>query len=337
MAAAGVPIVPGGTEAVATPEEARRIAEEIGYPVAIKAAAGGGGKGIRTVRAAGELEAAYASARREGAAYFGDDAVYLERYLDDPRHIEVQVLADAHGNVIHLGERDCTIQRRHQKIVEETPVAGRLARAARAHRRDRRRRRPGGRLRRGRDGGGVARGRRLVVLPRDEHAAAGGAHGHRDGDRARPGARADLDRRRPAAGLGSGRRAPLRPRHPVPHQRRGSDGRIRPHPGPRDALPRALGAGRTGRFGRRRGDGDLGALRPDGGQAHRVGRGSRPGPAADAAGARRVRGGRSRDPDPAPPGDHGASRLRGRRHDARLRGRRRLRRCIHGARHSTFS
>jgi acetyl-CoA/propionyl-CoA carboxylase, biotin carboxylase, biotin carboxyl carrier protein len=121
MAAAGVPIVPGGTEAVATLEEARRVADEIGYPVAIKAAAGGGGKGIRTVRDPAELEAGYASARREGAAYFGDDAVYLERYLDDPRHIEVQVLADGHGNVIHLGERDCTIQRRHQKIVEETP------------------------------------------------------------------------------------------------------------------------------------------------------------------------------------------------------------------------
>jgi acetyl-CoA/propionyl-CoA carboxylase, biotin carboxylase, biotin carboxyl carrier protein len=121
MAAAGVPIVPGGTETVATLSEARRIADEIGYPVAIKAAAGGGGKGIRAVRAASELESAYASARREGAAYFGDDAVYLERYLDDPRHIEVQVLADAHGNVIHLGERDCTIQRRHQKIIEETP------------------------------------------------------------------------------------------------------------------------------------------------------------------------------------------------------------------------
>ena len=121
MAAAGVPIVPGGTEPVTSVDEARSIAEGIGYPVAIKAAAGGGGKGIRVVRDAADLESAYASSRREGAAYFGDDTVYLERYLDDPRHIEVQVLADNHGNVIHLGERDCSIQRRHQKILEETP------------------------------------------------------------------------------------------------------------------------------------------------------------------------------------------------------------------------
>ncbi|HEY2869478.1 MAG TPA: biotin/lipoyl-containing protein, partial [Gaiellales bacterium] len=121
MAAAGVPIVPGGTEPVTSVEDARTIARGIGYPVAIKAAAGGGGKGIRVVRDPADLESAYASSRREGAAYFGDDTVYLERYLDDPRHIEVQVLADNHGNVIHLGERDCSIQRRHQKIVEETP------------------------------------------------------------------------------------------------------------------------------------------------------------------------------------------------------------------------
>ena len=121
MAAAGVPIVPGGTDPVTSVADAHRIAAEIGYPVAIKAAAGGGGKGIRLVREAGELEGAYASSRREGATYFGDDTVYLERYLDNPRHIEVQVLADAHGNVIHLGERYCSIQRRHQKIIEETP------------------------------------------------------------------------------------------------------------------------------------------------------------------------------------------------------------------------
>jgi len=121
MAAAGVPIVPGGTDPVTSVEEARTIAEGIGYPVAIKAAAGGGGKGIRVVRDPADLESAYASSRREGAAYFGDDTVYLERYLDDPRHIEVQVLADSLGNVIHLGERDCSIQRRHQKIIEETP------------------------------------------------------------------------------------------------------------------------------------------------------------------------------------------------------------------------
>jgi acetyl-CoA/propionyl-CoA carboxylase, biotin carboxylase, biotin carboxyl carrier protein len=121
MAAAGVPIVPGGTDPVTSAEEARSIAQDIGYPVAIKAAAGGGGKGIRVVRDPADLESAYASSRREGKAYFGDDTVYLERYLEDPRHIEVQVLADNHGNVIHLGERDCSIQRRHQKIVEETP------------------------------------------------------------------------------------------------------------------------------------------------------------------------------------------------------------------------
>ncbi len=121
MAAAGVPIVPGGTDPVETVEEAGRIAAEIGYPVAIKAAAGGGGKGIRVVRSEDELDAAYAASRREGKAYFGDDTVYLERYLDDPRHVEVQVLADMHGNVIHLGERDCSIQRRHQKLIEETP------------------------------------------------------------------------------------------------------------------------------------------------------------------------------------------------------------------------
>jgi acetyl-CoA/propionyl-CoA carboxylase biotin carboxyl carrier protein len=121
MRAAGVPIIPGVTEPVESADEVRRLGDELGWPVAIKASAGGGGKGLKVVRGAGEAERAFESARREGEAYFSNPAVYVERFLEDPRHVEVQVLADAHGSVIHLGERDCTIQRRHQKLVEETP------------------------------------------------------------------------------------------------------------------------------------------------------------------------------------------------------------------------
>jgi acetyl-CoA/propionyl-CoA carboxylase biotin carboxyl carrier protein len=121
MRASGVPIVPGTTEPAESVEAVAAAAREIGYPIAIKASAGGGGKGLKIVREEAGLERAFESATREGEAYFADAAVYVERYLEDPRHVEVQVLADDHGTVVHLGERDCTIQRRHQKLVEETP------------------------------------------------------------------------------------------------------------------------------------------------------------------------------------------------------------------------
>jgi acetyl-CoA/propionyl-CoA carboxylase, biotin carboxylase, biotin carboxyl carrier protein len=121
MRAAGVPIVPGATEPAESVADVLDVAAEIGFPVAIKASSGGGGKGLKVAGSPEEVERAFESARREGEAYFADPAVYVERYLEDPRHVEVQVLADAHGHVIHLGERDCTIQRRHQKLVEETP------------------------------------------------------------------------------------------------------------------------------------------------------------------------------------------------------------------------
>ncbi len=121
MAAAGVPIIPGATDPVTSVEEVVALGEEVGYPLIIKAAAGGGGKGMELVQGPGEAERAFESARRQGLKYFADEAVYVERYLVNPRHVEAQVLADGHGNVLFLGERDCTIQRRHQKLIEETP------------------------------------------------------------------------------------------------------------------------------------------------------------------------------------------------------------------------
>ena len=118
---AGIPVVPGSEGGVATYEDARPIAEKIGYPVLIKAASGGGGRGMKVAESADKLKEAMDTASAEAAAAFGDGTVYLEKYLGQPRHIEIQVLADTHGNVVHLGERDCSLQRRHQKILEEAP------------------------------------------------------------------------------------------------------------------------------------------------------------------------------------------------------------------------
>jgi acetyl-CoA/propionyl-CoA carboxylase biotin carboxyl carrier protein len=123
MQEAGVPIVPGTTDPVETVDDARTvIADSVGYPVAIKAAGGGGGKGFRVAESEDELEKAFEGASREGEKFFSDPTVYVERYLPDPRHVEVQVLADDHDNVIHLFERDCSVQRRHQKLIEESPA-----------------------------------------------------------------------------------------------------------------------------------------------------------------------------------------------------------------------
>jgi acetyl-CoA carboxylase, biotin carboxylase subunit len=120
---AGVPVVPGTKDALADADEARQVAAEVGYPVLLKAAAGGGGKGMRVVREESEIERALEAAGNEAQAAFGDRAVYIEKYLEGPRHIEIQLLADRHGNTLHLGERECSIQRRHQKLVEEAPSA----------------------------------------------------------------------------------------------------------------------------------------------------------------------------------------------------------------------
>ena len=117
----GIPVVPGSEGGVGSDQEATKIAAEIGFPVLIKAAAGGGGRGMKVARSAAELSTALSTARAEAKAAFGDDAVYIEKYLERPRHIEIQVLGDGHGNAIHLGERDCSLQRRHQKVWEEGP------------------------------------------------------------------------------------------------------------------------------------------------------------------------------------------------------------------------
>ena len=120
-AEAGLPLVPGSPGAVATLDEATRIGADVGYPLLVKAASGGGGRGMKVAESEAGLAEAFSSARSEAKAAFGDDTVYLERYLGQPRHIEVQVIADSHGNVVHLGERECSIQRRHQKLFEEAP------------------------------------------------------------------------------------------------------------------------------------------------------------------------------------------------------------------------
>ena len=121
MVSAGVPVVPGSDGVVATVEEAKRICSEIGYPVMVKASAGGGGRGIRLVEREEDLGAQYTAAQQEALQFFGNDEVYIEKFIVNPRHVEIQLIADEHGNVVHLGERECSLQRKNQKVLEESP------------------------------------------------------------------------------------------------------------------------------------------------------------------------------------------------------------------------
>ena len=297
-----MPIVPGATEPAKDVEAARKQAEEAGYPVACKAAGGGGGKGFRVAMTPDDLEEAFEGAAREGEKFFSDDRVYVERYLEDPRHVEVQVLADSHGNVIHLGERDCSIQRRHQKVIEEAPGPhvdaemreriGKIATDAAAAV--------------GYRGAGTVEGMQvgdeyffleMNTRVQVEHCVTEMVTG------------IDIVREQVLVAAGEplsicpgGRRA-ARPRDRVPDQRRGRPQEVRSGARRDHHLPRAGRARRAGRLGRRgglRGDPDV---RPDGRQADRLGRRPREGDATHAAGARRVRDRRPHHPDPLPQGD----------------------------------
>ena len=310
MAAAGVPIVPGTTEPVASAEEVLRLGDELGWPLAIKAAAGGGGKGLKVVQGPEEAERAFESARREGEAYFSDPTVYVERYLEDPRHVEVQVLADAHGNVIHLGERDCTIQRRHQKLVEETPspavdeelrerIGAIAVEAARAV----------GYRCAGTIEGLLSQDGEYFFLEMNtriqvEHTVTELVTG------------LDLVREQVliAAGRAAlaapGGRPPRRPRDRVPDQRRGPVQRLPARARADHELPGAGGPGRARRLRRRRRLGDPRPLRPAGREADRPRRRPRARAPADAARARRVRDRRRHDAARLPPGAARAPVLR---------------------------
>ena len=197
MERAGVPVLPGARLDGEAGVDLLGLAEHVGYPLLVKASAGGGGKGMRLVEASGDLESAVAGARREAAGAFGDDTVFIERFAPRSRHVEIQIIGDAHGEVCALHERDCSVQRRHQKVIEEAPspavgpeLRARMSAAAVAAGR-------GAELRRRRHGRvPPGRGGRLL-LPRGQHAAAGRAPGHRARHRAGPGRAAAARRRGP--------------------------------------------------------------------------------------------------------------------------------------------
>ena len=230
-AAAKVACVPGSDGAVESDAEALNLARSIGFPVLIKAAAGGGGKGMRVCRDEANLTSALQMARNEAEAAFKNPSIYLEKFIDRPRHVEVQILADSHGNVVHCWDRDCSLQRRHQKLVEEAPAP---TAAARGPRRAWPGRRPPGQdrgLRQRRHLRVPGRCREPVLLHRGQRADPGRAPRHRDGHRHRPGPAADPDRRRRALALPPGGDRHPRPFHRMPDQLGGSGERLSPSPG----------------------------------------------------------------------------------------------------------
>ena len=183
MLEAGVPCAPGYLGADQSDAALTTEAKKLGYPLLVKAVAGGGGRGMRLVRSDAELQQGIDGARREATSAFGDGTLMLERLIDNGRHIEIQVFADAHGNAVYLGERDCTAQRRRQKVIEEAPSPVVSARHARGHGQGRGGRRAGRGLPR-RGHGGVHCGRQAEpLLSGDEYPPAGGAPGHRNGHR----------------------------------------------------------------------------------------------------------------------------------------------------------
>ena len=215
----GIPCVPGSDGPILSEKEALKVAEKIGFPVLVKAASGGGGRGMKVARDAHDLPIAIATARTEAKAAFGDDTVYIEKYLEKPRHIEIQIFGDGKGQAVHLGERDCSLQRRHQKVWEESPspalndaqrigdrrdlLAGHARHAIRRRRHDR-----------------VSLRERRILFHRDEHAHSGRASGDGGDHRRRSRLRTDPRRGRLAAVAATGRHVVLRPRHRMPRQRR---------------------------------------------------------------------------------------------------------------------
>ncbi len=230
---AGVPTVPGSDGLIESEAEAMRLAKELGFPVLIKASAGGGGRGMRVAVNELALKAALQQAQAEAEAAFGNPEIYLEKYVEHPRHVEVQVLADLHGNAVHLWERDCTMQRRHQKLIEESP-APRLDESTRGgHLRGGRAAGAGGQLHQRRHGGIHRRPQGQLLLHRNERPHPGRAPGHGDGHGHRPDQGADPRGGGRAAALEAGRHPQQRRGHRVPHQRRGPGEGLPPHAGDR--------------------------------------------------------------------------------------------------------